>query len=158
MQKSTTRLAFGIRNATAKEAMQRDILLGATLGSMRGPSGMPGTNLFANEPALWAQLTPPKATARQPERRLMLAVLENAIEDVVTSRRGTGVNAERLRADALAWMDGDSPDWWPFSFGNICETLEINGAAIRRRLQRVEPQIVVRKRSHGQHPMRGALG
>ena len=79
----------------------------------------------------------PRARVHQPERRLMLAVLESAISDWLV-RRGTRVAA---RHDLRVAVDEDLAGWfastdrrWPYSFENICAALGLDAGGIRRRL------------------------
>jgi hypothetical protein len=68
------------------------------------------------------------------EKRLMLAVLEDALDcyqKYATSRDGQG---QQLFDEARAWIT--SPDrGWFFSYENICETLEINPDYLRQGLE-----------------------
>lgn len=68
------------------------------------------------------------------EKRLMLAVLEDALDcyqKYASSREGQG---QQLFDEALAWIS--SPDrGWFFSYENICETLEINPEYLRQGLE-----------------------
>lgn len=70
----------------------------------------------------------------QPEKRLMLAVLE----DAVTCYMREAVQDPRLTTpvfrDAEGWIVSDDAVW-PFSFLNICRTLDIEPSAIRRGLR-----------------------
>ena len=98
--------------------------------------------LRAEEVERWADpgvLVVPSTRVRgnQPERRLMLAVLESAIADWLV-RRETCV---RPRHDARVSVEEDLAGWfassdhtWPYSFENICSTLGLDAAGIRRRL------------------------
>ena len=79
----------------------------------------------------------PCARVRQPERRLMLAVLESAISEWLL-RRDARVAP---RHEARVTVDEDLPGWfastdrrWPYSFENICGALGLDAAGIRRRL------------------------
>jgi hypothetical protein len=72
-----------------------------------------------------------KKDIREGERKLMLAVLENAIEDfqkhvLAGDHRGKG-----LFQDAEGWiMEKNSPSF--FSFENICAHLDLDPGYIRR--------------------------
>ena len=71
----------------------------------------------------------------QPEKRLQLAVLEDA---VLTFERSVGVDGarpQRLLAEVEAWVASDATDW-PFAFVTICHTLNIDPDYIRRGLRR----------------------
>ena len=84
-------------------------------------------------------LLPEQATTRRalaPERRLMLAVLHEAVLSYLTGE------ARSTRAGMLeieAWFDSDDTSW-PYSFGNLCDVLGLDRAAVRRalHLQRLE--------------------
>lgn len=62
---------------------------------------------------------------RVPQRSLMAAVLEAALEDVRDVADRTG---------AAAWLTSTDRGW-PFSFENICEALDMDPVAVRRQLE-----------------------
>ena len=67
------------------------------------------------------------------ERRLMLAVLEDAVE---MYRKHCGPRAGRNRQlflDAEEWIDNDDRSW-VFSFLNLCDVLELDAEYLRRGL------------------------
>jgi hypothetical protein len=66
-----------------------------------------------------------RKTLREPERRLMLAILEDAIDcyqNNLLARRG---RVRRLFIEAEEWILEKGSDWI-FSFRNICGTLGFN--------------------------------
>jgi hypothetical protein len=70
-----------------------------------------------------------------PERELAMAVLENAVTDLLRHRFTHCRYRQRLYWQAYEWVA--SPDWdWPFSFLNICECLRLSPEALRARLLR----------------------
>src|SRR5262245_49179045 len=74
-------------------------------------------------------------TILEPERRLMLAILEDAIncyQDNLLAKRGS---ARRLFMEAEEWILEKGGDWI-FSFKNICGTLGLNPEYIRKGLLR----------------------
>lgn len=74
---------------------------------------------------------------REPELRLMLAVLEEAL---MSFRRGVLSTDPMQRKDFFevdAWVRCRDTDW-PFSFENICSTLEIDPDYLRARLARLK--------------------
>lgn len=73
--------------------------------------------------------------AQQPEKRLMLAVLEDAVSAFQRHVTARGASARRAFADAEAWIGSDDATW-PFAFLNICHTLGLEPDAIRRGLYR----------------------
>src|SRR4030095_8186662 len=76
-----------------------------------------------------------KKTLREGEERLMLAVLESAVEDFqkyVLARKPRG---KRLFQEAEEWfLERDSDEL--FSFENICDTLQLHPDYIRQGLLR----------------------
>jgi hypothetical protein len=71
----------------------------------------------------------------QPEKRLQLATLADA---VATFRRSVGVDRRRARhrlAEVDAWFASDAADG-PFTFVAICDSLNIDAAYIRDGLER----------------------
>jgi hypothetical protein len=84
-------------------------------------------------------ILPEQATPRRaldPERRLMLAVLREAVLAYLLDE------ARSTRAGMLeveAWFGSDDTSW-PYSFGNLCDALGLDRTAVRRalHLQRLE--------------------
>jgi hypothetical protein len=68
------------------------------------------------------------------EKRLMLAVLQDALDCYQKYAFARDGHGRQLFADADAWVSCEDRDWY-FSFENICETLEINPAYLRRGVQ-----------------------
>lgn len=85
----------------------------------------------------------PDELAREPENRLMLAVLEEAL---VTFQRGLNSPvAERRQRffEVDRWVAERDSDW-PFSFENICSTLRIDPDYIRAGLRHMKCQQLAR--------------
>src|SRR2546427_4365343 len=94
-------------------------------------------SLFQPDSLLSAQYfeTLRRKTLVEPEKRLMLAILEDGINCFQENLRAQDVRRSRLFQDAEAWiveLDGD----WVFSFENVCEALGINPAYVRQGLLR----------------------
>jgi hypothetical protein len=69
----------------------------------------------------------------EPEKRLMLAVLEDAVgcfQDNLLAQSG---KAKRLFEEAEEWILDEDRDWF-FSFANICEVLGLNRRYVRQGL------------------------
>src|SRR5438128_6130269 len=67
----------------------------------------------------------------QPEKRLMLAVLEDAVgtfQKYVTASTRRG---QRLFAEAEQWFASEAMEW-PFAFESICEALGLEASFVRR--------------------------
>jgi hypothetical protein len=78
------------------------------------------------------------------EKRLMLAVLTDAIDILM---KGPGVNDPRRTTvfeETVAWFTRDDADW-PCAFVNVCDALGIDARAVRdaitRRMPRRPPSI-----------------
>ena len=70
----------------------------------------------------------------QPERRLMVAVLEDAIDDFLNNAGAQrGIRLARFR-EASIWFRREDRDW-PFSFVNICDACGLDATTIRRMLR-----------------------
>ena len=72
-------------------------------------------------------------TVAEPQRRLMLAVLQTAVDDVAAGGADERAVAGDARAyhQALAYVDSRDR-YWPFSFENICEAIGLDADGIRR--------------------------
>jgi hypothetical protein len=67
-----------------------------------------------------------------PERRLALAVLEEAVREHAVCLRTTGRGARRRLKELTEWFASEDESW-PFSFPNICAHLGIDrNFALRR--------------------------
>jgi hypothetical protein len=69
----------------------------------------------------------------EPEKRLMLAVLEDAVACFQKHVMVRDAKGEALFRDVEQWILGKSDDWL-FSFENICESLGFNAWYIRQGL------------------------
>jgi hypothetical protein len=68
------------------------------------------------------------------EERLMLALLQDAVECFQEYALAEYVWEKKLFQEAEDWILEKNTDW-PFSFENICETLQLNPDYIRQGLQ-----------------------
>jgi DNA-binding transcriptional regulator YiaG len=79
-------------------------------------------------------------TELQGERRLLLAILESAVDDVQKYGRWRNRTAGRFAVDALAWIESD--DTAPYSFEYACEALGLEPSYIRAGVrQNMEPAL-----------------
>ena len=69
-----------------------------------------------------------------PEQRLMIAVLQDALDCVEKYRFAKDPRGRRLFDDAKQWMLAAETDW-PYSFECICAVLDLNSDAVRQRLR-----------------------
>jgi hypothetical protein len=68
-----------------------------------------------------------------PERRLMAAVLDEALDCLDKYRAATDPSGRRVFAEARQWLLADEPEW-PFSFASICAVLDLDATAVLDRL------------------------
>lgn len=68
-----------------------------------------------------------RLNALQPEKRLMLAVMEDAVTTVLRGVSGA--------AETQAWFEDDDFTW-PYSFANLCDALGLDRHAVRAGLRR----------------------
>lgn len=87
------------------------------------------------------------SSARSPEQRLCVAVIEEACDVLrlkavlsdTMPRDGLSTQARRLgkrhrlRADTIAWFQSDDTVW-PYSFVNLCDHLGLDATVMRRGL------------------------
>ena len=81
-------------------------------------------------PAQWFSQPP-----LQPEKRLMLAVLVDAIDIIVRRRGAANPHTRRQIDEAQRWLDSNNRRW-PFSFRSVCEALDLQPHRLRQRLKR----------------------
>jgi hypothetical protein len=71
----------------------------------------------------------------EPEKSLMLAVLQDAVNNYQNNMMSQDKKGKRLFADAEDWIVQGGSDWI-FSFENVCEALGFNPAYVRQGLLR----------------------
>jgi hypothetical protein len=76
----------------------------------------------------------PGASA-QPERRLMLALLEGAVSDFEKYATVSNGRGRRLFVEANAWIASTAAGR-PLDFENVCQALELDPSFVREGLQR----------------------
>lgn len=71
--------------------------------------------------------------SHEPERRLAIAVLQDAVDCYQKHLRARDRKARQLFLDAEEWITSNDRTW-PFSFDNVCDLLQINPEYLRRGL------------------------
>ena len=93
----------------------------------------------------------------QSEKKLMFAVLLDAIECFQKYAVLPGSHARRLFENAEEWIFENNRDW-PFSFVNVCEAMEIDPSYLRKGLAKwrrlSEPQPSPHRRLNATRPLR----
>ena len=81
---------------------------------------------------------------RMGEERLMLSILQDAIDCFLNYSSSEGRRADRLFKEAEQWIAEEGGNWI-FSFENICWTLGIDATYLRKGLMRWKMEEAVRK-------------
>jgi len=68
--------------------------------------------------------------AHEPERRLVIAVLQDAVDCFQKHLHARDRKARQLFVDAQEWIASEDRSW-PFSFENVCDLLQINADYLR---------------------------
>jgi hypothetical protein len=76
-----------------------------------------------------------RKTLLEPEKRLMLAILEDGIQCYFDNVHAGGGKKQRLFEDAEAWIVASDDDW-VFSFESVCDALGLNPEYVRQGLLR----------------------
>jgi hypothetical protein len=90
--------------------------------------------------------------AASAEQKLMLAVLENAIEQFQEYALAEDLKGKAMFREAEEWLSDKNSDWF-FSFENICETLGLSPAYLLQGLL-VWKKAKIRDREVALHPRR----
>lgn len=69
----------------------------------------------------------------EPERRLVIAVLQDAVDCFQKHMLSRDRKQQQLFRDAEEWISSTDRSW-PFSFENVCDLLQINSEYLRRGL------------------------
>ena len=80
------------------------------------------------------------------ERRLMVAILEDAVDCFQKYLWATDNRSRHLRTEAENWLLSDD-DSWPFSFVNICHALDLHPEFLRRGLLEWKARQFARRQS-----------
>lgn len=67
------------------------------------------------------------------ERRLMIAILEDAVNCFMKQLHAVDPKPRQLYLDAEEWIMAEDPTWF-FSFENVCNTLDLNPEYLREGL------------------------
>lgn len=76
------------------------------------------------------------SNASDPERRLMVAILEDAVSCLGKDPRRASRQQRKAFEEAHSWVNADDAEAWIFSFSNVCEMLGFDPAYLRRGLNR----------------------
>ena len=69
-----------------------------------------------------------------PERRLMMAMLEDAVSCLSKDPRRSPRQQKKSFDEAHSWVNANDNDGWVFSFINVCEALGLDPSYLRRGL------------------------
>lgn len=102
-------------------------------------------------PSQYADRHGANAIQLQPERRLMLAVLEEAIDTFRRYRAARDPKARRLARDAADWLSSDA-EGWIFDYRRVCEALGLDPDYVRRGLKAWEARLPLEAAPRGYDP------
>lgn len=99
-----------------------------------------GNNLFELDTILPDQYyaTFKRGNYGDPEKRLMEAILEDAVSCLSKNPRTSTRQQRRAHEDAVHWINVQGEDDWIFSFASVCESLGFDPNFMRRGLTRWE--------------------
>ena len=92
-----------------------------------------GWNKLDAELVLPCQIKCGEALPSDPERRLVMAVLLEAVNDVLRTTFSQSEVSRRNSEDALRWIASNKNDHL-LSFESVCDLLDIDPSALRKRL------------------------
>ncbi len=92
-----------------------------------------------------------RRNARNGEKRLMIAILEDAVAVYCKHRDPTTSKARRLFRDTQRWLQSDDRQWI-FSFERICEALDLDPQWIRRGLRMRRASVRAARAAAAEHP------
>ncbi|HEY3302701.1 MAG TPA: hypothetical protein VGL70_04090 [Candidatus Binatia bacterium] len=78
-----------------------------------------------------------RSRARSGEQRLMLAILDNAVDSFAKYAGADDERGKEIFTETEAWLLEQNNDWI-FSFENVCETLGIDASYLRAGLYRLK--------------------
>jgi hypothetical protein len=81
-----------------------------------------------------SQLDPRVGSRPGPELQLVAAILEDALNCIVSNAEACERSRRREFVRACEWVSEDTYNW-PFSFRNVCDLLGLDPIAVRERLQ-----------------------
>ncbi len=92
------------------------------------------TGVLAPDTVLPSQFARP-GVPQTGERRLMVAVLEDALHCFQKYVDAVDPKHRELFQDAEVWINSDNPTWF-FSFPNVCDTLDLDPDYVREGLRK----------------------
>jgi len=110
------------------------------------------SSLFHSDPAATGEYfaTFRRYSQLQPEKELMLAVLEDAVACIQKYAKSSDPKERRLFHDTRNWLLTEDDDWL-FSFTSVCENLGLNPGSVRRSVARMERQCGISEKSAAAH-------
>jgi hypothetical protein len=68
-----------------------------------------------------------------PERRLMIALVRDAIRSIERYRHARDVRGRRIFAEEVQWILSNDMSWF-YAFARVCEVLDLNPESVRESL------------------------
>ena len=69
-----------------------------------------------------------------PEKRLLIAIVDDSVNCFLKYRFATDARGQRRFDEVMRWLLAEETDW-PYSFESICEVLDLDANAVRHRLR-----------------------
>jgi hypothetical protein len=116
-----------------REGKQKNMTMPASLMTMHDTG-----KLFEPDTILPAQFYAnfKNSQYREPERRLMVAILEDAVSCLSMNLRQCNLRQRKQYEEAKHWVTAEEESEWIFSFRSICEVLGMDPSYLRRGLIR----------------------
>ncbi len=86
-----------------------------------------------------------RKSTSEPERRLVIAVLDDAIDCFQKHLFATNRKAKVLFTDSEQWFESTDRSW-PYSFENVCDVLQLNADYMRAGLATWKQQQLLKQR------------
>jgi len=114
------------RQSSSRETEGADYPLDDKIASLFQPDTLLSEQFFDNFR---------RRTFLEPEKRLMLAILQDGVNSYRDALHATGAKKKRDFDEAAAWIVERDRDW-VFSFENVCEALGLSPEYLRQGLLR----------------------
>lgn len=85
-----------------------------------------------------------RKSTQEPERRLVIAILEDAVDCFTKHVFARDRRGQQLFRDADEWIR-DSDREWPFAFENVCDLVGLDAEYLRRGLQRWRERAIAQR-------------
>jgi len=85
-----------------------------------------------------------RKSIQEPERRLVIAILEDAVDCFIKHMFSSDRRSRQLYLDAEEWITDTDRDW-PFAFENVCDVLSLEPEYMRHGLLALREKALARR-------------